>query len=74
MDKGKWSLHIGCHRGTLMSRDSTVNNHASLDACREDVREADEAWRRRGCFVWFANAIGPDGEVIKLHPGTPYER
>lgn len=72
-EKGKWKLHIGCHRGTLVSRDSDVRTHDSLEACQKDVAESEAFWAGFGYFVWFAEAKSPNGENIKLHPGTHYQ-
>lgn len=69
----KWKLHIGCHRGTLMSRDSETSEYDSLDACRKSVQEAEEFWSKMGYYVWFAYAFSPSGEKIALHKGTPYQ-
>lgn len=68
----KWTLHIGCHRKTLMSRDSDVREHDSLEDCRSDVKNSEECWARMGYYVWFAYAVGPNGEKVKLHEDTPY--
>ena len=67
-----WTLSIGCHRGTLTSRDSGTEEHDSLEECKKAVAKAEKAWRSFGYFVWFATAKGPDGEEVKLHNGTPY--
>jgi hypothetical protein len=71
----KWELHSGCHKGTLMSRDSGVENCDSLEAAREQVRKADEFYRSIGYCVWYAYVIPPGkkmSEQIKLHPGNSY--
>lgn len=71
-EKGKWSLSIGCHKKTRISRDSENRTHNSLEECRRDVKESEKCWARIGYYVWFARATGPDGEVVELHEGTPY--
>ncbi len=68
----EWELHIGCHRGTLTSRDSEVRKHPSLDVCRADVQSAEKFYKSIGYFVWFAYAVGPEGQKVKLHEGTSY--
>jgi len=68
----KWKLHIGCHKKTLVSRDSDVREHGSLEDCRCDVQESEEFWKGMGYFVWFAYVICPDGKKVQLHEGTPY--
>ncbi|MDO8620652.1 MAG: hypothetical protein Q7R64_04910 [bacterium] len=67
-----WKLHIGCHRRTLMSRDTTVREHESLQDCRRDVVESEECWARLGYYVWYAYAVGSTGEKETLHAGTSY--
>jgi hypothetical protein len=68
----KWRLNMGCHRGTLMSRDSNTEEYDSLEACKSAVASAEKFWASIGYFVWFANAYGPDGEQVQLHVGTSY--
>lgn len=70
--EGKWTLSIGCHRKTLMSRDTDCREHDSLENCKEDVRKSEEFWSSIGYYVWFARATGPNGEEVKLHEGTQY--
>jgi len=68
----KWTLSMGCHKGTLMSRDNSTEKCDSLEQCRQRVVEAERSWARIGYYVWYADATGPNGEKIKLHQGTPY--
>ena len=73
--KQKWTLCSGCHRGTLMSRDSGAQEYDSLEACRQAVEDAEKSYRSIGYYVWYAYAIPPGGkneDHILLHPGTPY--
>lgn len=70
--KGNWKLYLGCHEGTLMSRDTMVEEYATLDECREAAEKAEKSWNRFGYFVWYSYAIGPNSEKIKFHKGTPY--
>ncbi|MFA6459300.1 MAG: hypothetical protein WCV79_02815 [Candidatus Paceibacterota bacterium] len=67
-----WKLHIGCHRGTIVSRDSDVREHESLEACKGDVQKSEQFLAGLGYSIWFAKAIGPDGTEHRLHQGTPY--
>lgn len=82
-DDGEWTLHIGCHRGTMMSRDSTKTNHKSyirgkeqlksLDDCIECAKDYAKNWQTRGYYVWFANAISPTGEeFLSIVPSVRY--
>jgi len=66
----KWTLSIGSHNGTFMSRNSKSEDYESLEECREAVKEHERTWNRLGHYVWFARATGPNGEEVQLHPGT----
>lgn len=69
----KWVLQIGCHNGTITSRDSTSRMHGSFEECKADFEETKKLWDSfRNTFVWFAYAKGPDGENIKLCEGAHY--
>ena len=68
----KWRLNIGCHRGTLTSRDSMTEEHDSLELCRQAMEKSEQFYRSIGYSVWFVEAVGPNGEKVKLHQGTPY--
>jgi hypothetical protein len=68
-----WILHMGCHRGTMMSRDcGNPEPMDSLGACRQAADRAVEWWRSFGYSVWFCYAVGPDKERIELHPSQHY--
>lgn len=63
-----WRIHIGCHQGTLTSRDShTVTekygggNLESLQDCIDCAKAWESNYASMGCFIWFAHAIAPDG-------------
>lgn len=68
----KWKLHAGLHRGTVMSRDAAVYECDSLDGCRRTMASLQLEWASMGCYVWFADAKGPNGESVRIHKGTPY--
>ncbi len=68
----KWYLHLGCHRGTVMSRDSEVTELNSLDECREMVARMHITWAKCGYYIWFAYAMSPQGQRTELHKGVPY--
>ena len=72
-DDGEWRLYLGCHRGTIASRDSIVEQHGSLEACCHAVESSERFYKSVGAYVWFATAVGPNGEEIRLHEGTPYK-
>ena len=69
-----WYLSWGIHQGTLTSRDA---DNPEPFATRED---AEERWRTvkaglmPGVFVWYASLRGPDGTLVVLDHGVPYQR
>lgn len=68
----KWKLHVGIHQGTLVSRDSKLTEHDSLEECRESMRKEGSFLTSMGYYIWFAYAFSPSGKKIILHQGTPY--
>lgn len=72
-DDGKWTLHMGFHRGTMLSRDLTnPTKHDSLETCIHVFRDRERMMNSIGYSVWFAKAIGPNEEETTLHVGVPY--
>jgi hypothetical protein len=69
----KWELHIGWHKGTLLSRDSEIRELDSLEECQRSLAKSEKSWATLGYFVWYARAVNPDGEKFLLHPGIPYK-
>lgn len=68
----KFYLHIGCHRGTLMSRDSdNPSPFDTYDEAYQNYLEAKASWKRFGLMVWFANIVSPDGTKTNLE-SNPY--
>ncbi len=68
-----WVLTMGCHAGTLMSRDQAlIEYHNSLEKCKQAVQKAERSWAVRGYVVWFARAVGPDGQSEELRPGNNF--
>ena len=82
-DNGEWTLQIGCHRGTMMSRDSTATNCKfysrgdgqlkSLDDCIQCAKDYEKSWQGFRYYVWFAHAYSPSGEKFSnLVSSVPY--
>jgi hypothetical protein len=73
---GKWGISIGIHQGTITSRDTdeTSWEHDSFQACQDALTQAIAYLTPRGCYIWFAEAIAPDGTRHKLTEGAPYQR
>lgn len=80
--KKPWRLVIGYHEGTRMSRDmhsaSTKYQQSSsplesLEDCIVCARHWANYYRGMGGYLWYANAIAPDGtKHEEIIPGTDY--
>lgn len=70
--EGKWILHHGCHKGTLMSRDTGLpekyNTEIEALAAWQAYRKS---YRRIGYQIWFAKLTSPDG-VTRTLESNPY--
>lgn len=72
-NKKSWTLHIGIHRGTLMSRDiESPRQVSSLTKAREIAMRLFRDYARRGCHCWFCYAESPTGIKIDLIESQPY--
>ena len=70
-DNKPWTLSMGCHNGTYMSRDVCPPLKCStLAECEEVVKTAERFWRARGYAVWYAVAREQSGKEVRLkdHP------
>jgi hypothetical protein len=70
--ENKWTLTIGIHRGTLMSRD--VEQPKEFDTYEEVVAEVNKArkdYASYGYVIWFANVVSPDGKESCIE-SNPY--
>ena len=76
-----WKLSIGCHRGTMVSRDFNLvgtkfhdSNQPleSLEDCIQCAKDWKNNYNSFGCYLWFATAIDPDGNKHPTIPGSPY--
>ena len=68
-----WKLQQGLHRGTITSRDGgeyTTNRDGtplqSLEECKAVARENAMAWASYGATSWYATAVSPEGERIRI--------
>lgn len=68
-----WRLSAGCHRGTLMSRDTLEEQHGSLAECRIAAKRIKDGWTKLGLRVWYMTAYGPDGEVVTIGEEVDYK-
>lgn len=64
--KMSYKLNIGCHRNTIISRDSEVREFDSRQEAYDDYLSAKKFWRSIGYIVWFAKITHPDGTVETL--------
>jgi len=71
---GEWTLAIGIHNGTRLSRDTEdPRKLANLEKCQAAVTQAEKGYASMGYFIWFATAKGPDGKEHSLkHKHVPY--
>ncbi len=67
----KVKLNIGCHRGTLTSRDSEVREFDTEDEAMQSYRESRKFYHSIGYQVWFATITLPDGKNVTLE-SNPY--
>lgn len=63
---GVWTLIIGCHKGTQSSCKISTEELDSLESCREVVGTVERFYRGLGYFIWFAEAISPNGEKVQI--------
>lgn len=66
----KWKLVVASHRGTIRSRNSTTEDHDSLEACQQAMKSFEQFYENIGYSVRFAKAIGPNGEEVELQKET----
>lgn len=67
----KWKLNIGCHRGTLTSRDSESREFDTEAEALESYRKICNFYRSIGYQVWFAEVVSPDDNKTLLEQ-NPY--
>ena len=71
---GKWRLHMGCHNGGIVSRDSFNSEKDTEEEVRKLYQKSKRFYRSIGYFVWFATITSPKGEVVLQDNGVPYKR
>lgn len=71
MEENKYTLHIGCHRGTLMSRDATAETYDTYEEAHDAYLKHRSFYRSIGYLVWFADIVSPDGTKTHLE-SNPY--
>ena len=71
MEDKKFVLQIGCHRGTLVSRDNEAREFDTYEEAYVSYLESKAAWKRIGYMVWFADIVAPDGAKTHLE-SNPY--
>lgn len=63
---GKFTLHHGCHRGTITSRDSTSAEYDTYLEAYSAYLDHREFYASIGYKIWFAEIIRPDGSKLAL--------
>lgn len=71
MSEKKFTLNIGCHRGTITNRDATSETFDTYDAAYKAYQDYSASYRRFGYVVWFADIVSPEGEKTHLE-SNPY--
>ena len=72
MQDTKWILTMGCHRGTITSRD--VRMPQSFDTRDEAITEYQKVragWQQFNYQVWYADLVDPNGKSETLE-SNPY--
>jgi hypothetical protein len=72
VSEGKWGVHHGIHRGTLMSRDSGYREYDSREEAIEDFERARQDYVSFGYLTWFAYLIDDQGNQTSLDVPVPY--
>lgn len=67
----KYVLNHGCHKGTLMSRDSTVEEFDTYELAYEAYLKHRMFYHSIGYQIWFADITSPDGKKTHLE-SNPY--
>lgn len=70
-EEKKFVLSHGCHRGTLMSRDSTAEEFNTYDEAYQAYLQHRSFYHSIGYMIWFADIISPDGTKTHLE-SNPY--
>lgn len=65
-------LHIGCHSGTMVSRDSTTEHYSTLEEAREAIRKSEEFYSQIGSYLWFATVYDKDNKRVHNVNGVSY--
>lgn len=73
MNDKKWTLRIGCHRGTLISRDTdSPRKFDTREEAIQDYQDSRSFWHSIGYQVWFAELIDPEGNKTMLEQNPYY--
>lgn len=71
MEGKKFVLNHGCHQGTLISRDSGIEEYDTYDEAYAAYIRHRDFYRSIGYMIWFAEIIAPDGTKTHLE-SNPY--
>jgi hypothetical protein len=70
-----WRLKWGIHDGTVYNRihGETVTGLKSLEECRRTALDYKRRYQLQNYYMWFADAISPEGDTHQLSEfKTPY--
>lgn len=68
----RFTLNIGCHRGTITSRDSETRQFNTYAEAHANYLDTKAFWRSLGYMVWFAEIIAPNGTKTHLESNNSY--
>lgn len=71
MKDTSFTLNIGCHRGTITSRDSMSEPYDTYQEAFSAYLRHKAFYKSIGYQVWFADIVYPDGESKHLE-SNPY--
>lgn len=73
MSNEKWVLSHGVHKGTLMSRDSSMPEEFDSEAdALAAFYDHKKFYRSIGYVVWFATLKAPDGSERTIEQNSNY--
>lgn len=65
-----FKLHIGCHRNSIMSRDSQTREFETKEEAIKSYQFSRNFFHSIGYVVWFAKIESPEGKVTELESNS----
>lgn len=69
-----FTLEIGCHSGTITSRDIDIREFPTLQEAVKSHNESKRLWARMGYMVWYAHIKNDSGATVRTFSGNSYRR